>query len=482
MKKRGLSPKAAGVLTVLAVLLLFLPVLRNGFVDWDDDILIYANPYIRGLDLLHLRWMLTSTLNSAWQPLGWLLYAVIYALAGLRPWAYHGPSLGLHLLSTALVYALGLELLGGVVLASSLSALLFAAHPLQVESVAWASCLADLLCCALTLGAVLSYVKFFKEPRKKSFYRLSLCLSVLAALSRWEVAALPAALIVLDRFVLSNKVQWRSKIPFLFVSMGAGAANAIAKAAVMHYESGPRSPGTGALAALELLGRAAFPAGLRPVYFVTEASRPLGCTALEAVLVLAGISAALFVLRKRIPGAWAAWLIALAAVAPVLSVSRPGPIFMHDRYAYLPLAAFALLSGAALKRWPRAWPAAGALAAALAVVSVQQEAVWVDAETLWKHVIEVDPQESVAYYDLGNLLMARGRPYDAIYYYREQSRRNPEKGRANLAHAWNDLGTAYAELGRWEQAERCFADAAALAPDEPQVKKNLASARARLRK
>lgn len=468
---RRAARAASGALVVLAVLAFFSPVLRNGFVDWDDDILIYANPYIRGLDFLHWRWMLTSTLNSAWQPLGWLAWALLYAAAGLRPWAYHGASLALHCAGAAMVFSLGLELLEGAVLPAILGALVFALHPLQVESVAWASCLADLLCCALVLGALLAHVR--------SRRGLACALAVAAGLARWEaVAVFPLALIV-DKLVLKRKLVW---LPYLLVAMGVGAANALAKASVMHYQSPSHSPGTAALAAVALLGRVLVPVGLRPVYLITPDSRPFGFGPREALLFLAALTGLFFMLRERARAGWAAWLGGLAAFAPVVSMSRPGPIFVHDRYAYLGLAALGLAAGAAVKKAPRLLVPAFALVLALGAVSVRRLPVWRDAEALWKSVVAVDPQESLSYYNLGNLFLAQGRYYEAICYLREQARRNPEKGVANLAHAWNDLGAALAEKGRWIEAERCLLKAYTLTPNDPQIAANLREVHARARR
>lgn len=459
---------------MLVVLAAFSTVLKNGFVDWDDDILIYANPFLRGLDLLHLRWMLTSTLNSAWQPLGWLSWSLLYAAAGLKPWAYHAASLALHAACAALVYGLGLELLEGAAVPAAAAALLFALHPLQVESVAWASCLADLLCCALVLGSL------YARLRAKN--ALSYALAAAAVLARWEAVALFPLVLVLDHVVLAKPLRWRGLLPYLLAGMAAGAANAIAKASVMHYRSVAQSPAAAALAAMELLVRVVVPAALRPVYLVTSASRPFGLGPAQALLFLAALTGLLFVLRRRASAAWAAWLCWLAAFAPVVSLSRPGPIFVHDRYAYLGLAAFALAAGAALRRWPRLIPLAALLVPAMAWADAGRLADWKSAESLWKSVVAVDPQESLAYYNLGNLYLAKGRYYEAIYYLREQARRNPAKGLPNLAHAWNDLGAAQADAGNWAKAEGCFQAAAALAPREPQIRANLEETRRHLRR
>jgi hypothetical protein len=289
-------------------------------------------------------------------------------------------------------------------------------------------------------------------------------------------------LLIVDALIMKRKTSWRDKIPFLLVAMGAGAANAIAKAQVMHYDGVPHSPAVAALTAAELFGHVLIPARLRPVYFITPGYAPFGFSGPEAAACLIGATALAFLFRKKYPAALAAWLCALAVIAPVVSLSRPGPVFVHDRYAYLLLAVLALAFGGLMKRRAHLKQAAAILVVLLAAGSINRIQVWHDPETLWKSVVATDPQESLSYFNLGDYLLRQGKPYQAIYYLREQARRNPEKGRMNLAHAWNDLGAAYAELGRWEQAERSFTNALVFAPGERQIRANLLAARARLRK
>ena len=138
---RWLLPLACVVVT-LAV---FWPVLGHQFVDWDDDITLVNNPGYRGLGGANLRWMLTTTLMGHWVPATWITFGVDHVFWGMNPRGYHLTSLLLHAATAAAVYVVARRLLraamtgsdGAVEWGALAAALVFAIHPLRVESVAW---------------------------------------------------------------------------------------------------------------------------------------------------------------------------------------------------------------------------------------------------------------------------------------------------------------------------------------------------------
>jgi hypothetical protein len=128
----------------------FLPALGNGFVDWDDELNLTANPQYRGLGWTQLRWMLTSAsaLGGHWIPLTWLTFALDFTLWGMNPLGYHLTNILLHAATAALFALAALRLLRlgmpgaaepHLRLGAAAAGLLFALHPLRVESVAWAT-------------------------------------------------------------------------------------------------------------------------------------------------------------------------------------------------------------------------------------------------------------------------------------------------------------------------------------------------------
>ena len=159
-----------GILLFVVVGCVFLPSLRNDFVQWDDDINIYGNPHIQKLDGPHLRWMFTDcSYIRRYVPVTWLNWALVYHFFGLNPAVFHLESLLLHAANAVLVFVLIRKLLQRVFQSAGdasawtasrasvprtlpfceprpatmdpagMAALLWALHPLRTEAVVWAS-------------------------------------------------------------------------------------------------------------------------------------------------------------------------------------------------------------------------------------------------------------------------------------------------------------------------------------------------------
>ena len=174
----------------------FFPALLNDFVNWDDDKILYDNPFYRGLGWVQLKWMFSTFLMGHYQPLTWLSFAFDYQLWGMAPFGYHLTSLLLHSANAVLFYCVSRRLLKNAVgklvdderwrleLSAGLSALLFAIHPLRVESVAWATERRD----------VLSGLFYFLTVY---FYLRAAAISLPSARHRWLGAAIVAYLLSL---------------------------------------------------------------------------------------------------------------------------------------------------------------------------------------------------------------------------------------------------------------------------------------------
>ncbi|MRR52806.1 MAG: hypothetical protein EG825_18200, partial [Rhodocyclaceae bacterium] len=211
--------EAACLLVLVALALLaFWPVLQNGFVNWDDPAYITRNP------LLHLP--LPELLRSAWStfplgnyhPLTTVGQALLHAVFGPSPLAFHLVSLLTHLCNLLLVYAL-LRRFGCSVYAAGGATLLFAVHPLRVEAVAWASAQKDLWCTGFVLVALHAYLSYVRsdERRSKRYYGLCLVAFALALLSKGTAMVLPLLLCLVD-LALGREVpgrrRWLDKLPF----------------------------------------------------------------------------------------------------------------------------------------------------------------------------------------------------------------------------------------------------------------------------
>src|SRR5439155_1767367 len=202
----------------LAASLPFLPSLQGQFLYWDDVTNFLMNEGYRGLGWPQLRYMLTTTLLGHWIPLTWLTLGVNYALGGMNPWGYHLGNLLLHSANAVCLYFIARRLLASASgetparviesmparVGAAFAALVFAVHPLRVESVAWITERRDVLSGLFFLLSILFYLRAtdggaFIRGRWRT---ASLLAFAAAFLSKSIVMTLPGVLLLLDVYPL----------------------------------------------------------------------------------------------------------------------------------------------------------------------------------------------------------------------------------------------------------------------------------------
>lgn len=177
----------ACALLVAATLWAFAPALDAGLVNWDDAPLLLGNPHFRALGSESLSWCFTTNHAGPYQPLTWLSYALEHALWPLgetleAPQArgFHLTNVLLHALNACLVFVLARRLLGGHAVAF-VAALVFALHPLRVESVAWVTERRDVLYTGFLLASVLAWLRWRDTRGDASAARTPVVFAALAA-------------------------------------------------------------------------------------------------------------------------------------------------------------------------------------------------------------------------------------------------------------------------------------------------------------
>src|SRR5256886_11921328 len=235
------------VLIALVTVAAFLPALQNQFVSWDDAENFLDNPHYRGLGWTHLRWMWTTHLGH-YIPLTWMTLGLDYLLWGMNPVGYHLTSLLLHAANAVVFFFVVRRILKralpspserghALAVSAGFAALVFAIHPLRVESVAWVTERRDVLSGLFYLSAILIYLWACERgARGRGWYWLSVAVFGCALLSKSMVVNLPVVLVILDVYPLrrlGGAVGWLSesarrvyveKIPFL---LPAGTTSAI---------------------------------------------------------------------------------------------------------------------------------------------------------------------------------------------------------------------------------------------------------------
>ncbi|HEY3242502.1 MAG TPA: tetratricopeptide repeat protein [Phycisphaerae bacterium] len=479
------------------VFMVFLPTLRNGFVDWDDTDNFLRNPNYRGLGWANLKWMFTTLHFGHYQPLSWVTLGFDYLWAqrvygdGMNPRAYHLTNNLLHAVNAVLVFLLVLRLFGAAgvrglwpaLLPATWAALAFGVHPLRVESVAWVTERRDVLSALFLLVTVLLYLRAHESPeRSRRWLALSLLTFTLSLLSRAIAVSLPVILLVLDWYPLQRighergwlrravRGVWLEKLPFLVLAMAAALIAPLAQ-----HEASALLP----LSAHPIITRAAqacyglvfyvrktiMPFGLSPIY---ELHLPLDLLSFRysvpALLVAFGIIAVILN-RKRQPALAAAAAAYVILLLPVLGFVQSGNQEVADRYSYLPsIAVVLLLTGVGLTFWRRGGegPAASAALAlvgvgalgALCVRTESQCRVWRDTAALWTHAAQVSPDSSLALNGYGYVLLESGRAAEAVECFRRSIRIQPVNDKAHY-----NLWTALARLNRTDEMVQACRDA-----------------------
>ena len=182
----------AGAVVFLAGCAVFAPTLGYSFLNWDDDVYILRNPWIRAFDATNLRAVFTQPYFQNYLPLHLLSYMVDHALWGLRAMGYHLSSVLLHGLNAVLCLLVVRRMSRSLAIAF-LAALLFALHPSHVEAVAWVSSRKEVLSTTFLLLSLLFYLPSRRGAARKPWaYVASVLFFLGAMLSKVSVVVLPA--------------------------------------------------------------------------------------------------------------------------------------------------------------------------------------------------------------------------------------------------------------------------------------------------
>jgi tetratricopeptide (TPR) repeat protein len=442
---------------------------------WDDGLEVAQNPMVRSAGGWWQAWVHPQGMD--YFPLKGTFQWIEWHLWGPDPFGYHAASLALHIAGSILVWRL-LRVLG--VPAAYVGGLLFAVHPMAVESVAWISELKNTLSLPPLLLAAIAAVRFDSGGRRRD--------QVLALL--WFVAALlcKTSVVMLPFFILLLAWWRRGRIGARDLAASApffGAAAALGLVTVWFQSTRAIGAAGTPQPLLQRLAQAGWsveeyarlfvwPPALAPVY-------PAGASGWTALLPWLGLAAVLGVLWAWRSG-WgrhgllgAGWY--LLNLAPVLGLvpmaySRVSP--RADHLAYLPMVGLAGLAAAALgcaqrriarrtgggigPRLPLAAVAAVALAA-LAVESHSLAGRYVDPRALWSFAVERNPGAWLARNNLGRELLQEGRAAAAEEQFRAAVAAQPDSPEA---HA--NLGNALEAQGRDADARGEYGAALSLDP------------------
>jgi protein O-mannosyl-transferase len=449
----------------------YAPVAGFDFVNFDDPEMVAANAHVQqGITLAGTKWAFTSTEAANWFPVTRLSYLLDDQLFGLNSGASHVVNLLFHALAAIALFVF-LDRATNARWPSAVVALLFALHPLHVESVAWISERKDVLCSLFWFLALFAYIRYAERPTIAR-YLVVAAWFVLGLMSKPMIATLPLVLLLLDCWPLRRPVGLmllREKVPLFALSAIASFATYLAQRHAGAVEALAAVPlglriANALVSYVTYIGKMFWPAGLA-VFYPYPAAIPFWQSALAAA-TLAAVTLSAMRLWRRAPYLAVGWFWFMGTLLPVIGVVQVGGQARADRYTYVPMIglAIAVVWGTVdlLRRWPRFQVAlAAAVFLACMPATRAQLTYWQNSETLFRHALAVTGGNDVAEHNLGDYLIGvPGALPDAIEHLQASLRLAP-----NSAKAHTELGNALSRMrGRESEALAEYEIAVRLAP------------------
>ena len=534
------SPQIAGLFSspekrtfVLCLLLLgvtlaaYNPIVHNGFINFDDEQYITQNaPVKAGLSWNTVKWAFGNFYQANWHPLTWLSHALDCQLFGLNPVGHHYMNVLVHGIDVVLLFVL-LQSATGFTWRSLMVAALFALHPVNVESVAWASERKNTLSMMFLLLAMLAYNAYARKPSLGRNAAVA-ALFALGLMAKPQIITLPFALLLWDYWPL-QRIKGLStpdesgmpqrtfsqlvgeKAPLFALCLASAivtlkaqkAGGAIHSTVIyplhLRLENAIYSYG-------RYLAHLIWPTGLLPLYPHPRQHLLWWQPTISGVLLLA--ITIVFFLQRRRKYLGFGWLWFLGTLVPMIGVIQVGEQAMADRYAYLPyIGLFVIVCWGFADWWEERHRAgvwltapAGLALVALSLLTYRQIGYWRNPETLWTYAIRTAPLRNyeshlnlaMAYDHVGRYdeaivhLQAAVAPEEddpkvylglGIYYQRHghlreamdayQTTLKLAPGPEIKADTFSDMGSLYRQVRDSDRARECFAAALQLNPNQP---------------
>jgi tetratricopeptide (TPR) repeat protein len=482
VSKRRVLMITLGLLVITAAA--YFSVGNHDFINFDDDIYVTDNQTVRrGLTLNGIRWAFGFNQSGYWHPVTWISHMMDCELHGLNPAGHHWTSLMIHLANAVLLFWVWLRMTGDA-FRSALVAVLFALHPLNVDSVAWVSERKNVLS---TFFWMLCLVLYHRYTLNSSPFRylLTLIVYTLGLMTKPMLVTLPYIFLLLDfwpleRLKIGKKhraisqppkgitVQHQpvstlklaaEKLPFIGISFASIWLSVSSLQHIHNMHTGDSVPlalrvSNAIVSYASYIGKMIWPVDLA-IYYPYPTSIPLWRVAAAAALLTAVTGLCLYGLKRK-PYLTVGWLWYLGSLVPVIGLVQGGlwPQ-MADRWAYVPLVGlFVMIAWSLPDRLPKlplVRPTAAIVAIALIGVlfglTRSQVQHWRNSQTLFRHALEVTASNPVVLNNLGNALLSDGRVNEALVQLQAALNIDPDHSGAH-----NNLGNALMKLGRTGEA------------------------------
>ena len=498
---------------VVATLVAYESMRHNSFVSYDDPRYITENPDIKApITWQSLGRAFTQPHYYMWHPLTTFTNMLNYELFGLNPVGHHLVSLLLHIVSALLLFRI-LSDMTGTTWTSAFVAAVFALHPVQVESVAWAAELKTILSGLFWLLTMAVYIRYTKQP-SAGRYVLLLLVFGLCILTKPTVVTLPLVLLLLDYWPLgrvkpvatrSHRGEWgrhtastpmgkgrqevsmrrliTEKIPLFVLSAILSVITFSVQqrgGAVMPLEKMPldfRIANT-FISYMRYIGKTIWPSRLAAFYPPLPANFPKTVETMCLLLFILITAFSIYIGRRKKYAA-VGWLWYIGTLVPMIGLVQAGAQAMANRYMYIPMLGLLIIITWTVKDFvanrPR-WKMVPAVLAAVVLSSAiiltrMQVRHWQNSMTLFEYTLKVSENNALAENSYGCALLEAGRVDEAVLHLSKAVRISPI-----FSEARNNLGKVFLKHGKLNEAIACFNELIKRKQDSAEVYYHLAMA------
>ena len=444
---------------LLVTFIVFYPALKNELIyTWDDGVNIIDNHLTAKLNSQNLKGIFTQSVGSNYNPLPIVVFALIRSNVGLEPYLYHLVNVILHLLCTALVF-FAARMLSKKFWVVAVITLLFAIHPLRVESVAWVTELKDVMFAAFYFGAIIAYIHWVRNGKKILLYLFMLVLAALSLLSKIQAVTLPLSMLLID-YLEKRPLKFSlllEKIPFFLLSAGVGVLGIyflqVGDTLIVNQQSSLFDRLLyGAYGLGNYFIKFFFPVNLSAYYpypIKTDGMLPV----LYYIAPFLLIAFAVLVIKKFRNNRDVIFglLFFFFNVMFVLQVLGAGKAFMADRFTYVPYFGLFYIVATGIQNFSEQKKniafllKIGFLICSLifCVLSYQRCMVWKNSGTLWTDNVAKYPKSDVGYDNLGVYYRSIKNNDKALENYNKVLELNPK-----YALTYNNRGNIYFDRGQ----------------------------------
>jgi protein O-mannosyl-transferase len=455
MSNKSIPKFVYPLIIIFITILIYSNSIKNGFVNWDDDISVTTNTDVFSLDVQKVFNMFNNSYNGMYQPAVMLTFALNYAIHGLQPAGYHLTNLLFHLLNILLLFVF-IRLLFKNIWLATITALVFAVHPMHVESVSWITERKDVLYAFFYLASMIMYVRYIQSTYKKKFLILAFIFFLLSLLSKTNAITFPFILIAIDlylersqskRSLIEKSVFFLFAILFGLIAMKSQEVLAAGSFRNVHYNILDRI--IIACHAFDFyILRFVFPFHLSALY--PFPLKPNGFLPfqyyLSVVLTIALLFGTLKLVMSKTINMESRKLIKFAAQFFLFTISivvfiPVGKADVADRYTYIPYIGLTLILYPLIKlvfqeRFKKWIIISGAgILILFSFLTFQRNKVWKDSLTLWTDVIKKYPTAELAYYGRGNYFQSVQNFHGALFDFNKAIELKPD-----FSLAYNNRG------------------------------------------